>query len=51
MGISEHVDENLEVFNFKLDADDQASIQQVLDKCNAQDVFAEMGDCGAEYRQ
>ena len=51
MGISEHVDENLEVFRFRLDAEDQASIQNVLDKCKARDVFAEMGDCGAEYRQ
>ncbi|PVH74313.1 Aldo/keto reductase [Cadophora sp. DSE1049] len=51
MGISEHVDENLEVFNFKLDGEDQAGIQRVLDKCKAKDVFAEMGDCGAEYRQ
>lgn len=51
MGISEHVDENLEVFKFKMDEEDRAGIQKVLDKCKARDVFAEMGDCGAEYRQ
>lgn len=51
MGISEHVDENLEVFKFKLDTEDQALIQEVLNRCKARDVFAEMGDCGAEYRQ
>ena len=51
MGISEHVDENLQVFKFKLDEDDQTLIQEVLNKCKARDVFAEMGDCGAEYRQ
>jgi len=51
MGISEHVDENLEVFKFRLDEEDQAGIQKVLDRCKARDVFAEMGDCGAEYRQ
>lgn len=51
MGISEHVDENLEVFKFILDEEDQAGIQKILDKCKARDVFAEMGDCGAEYRQ
>src|SRR4051794_30136773 len=51
MGISEHVDENLEVFKFKLDQEDQALIEKVLDKSKAQDVFADMGDCGAEYRQ
>lgn len=50
MGISEHVKENLEVFTFKLDESDQAAIQKVLDKCNAKAMFAEMGDCGAEYR-
>ena len=51
MGISEHVDENLEVYKFILDEEDQAGIQKILDKCKARDVFAEMGDCGAEYRQ
>lgn len=51
MGISEHVKENLEVFTFKLDEADQAMIQKVLEKCRAKDMFAEMGDCGAEYRQ
>ncbi|CZS99542.1 uncharacterized protein RCO7_07887 [Rhynchosporium graminicola] len=51
MGISQHVDENLEVFKFKLDGEYQETIQKVLDKCKATDVFSDMGDCGAEYRQ
>lgn len=51
MGISEHVEENLTVFSFRLDNDDKEKIQTVLDKCKAQNVFQAMGDCGAEYRQ
>lgn len=50
MGISEHVDENVKVFSFKLDAEDKASISLVLEQSRAADVFAAMGDCGAEYR-
>ena len=51
MGISEHIEENLTVFSFKLDDEDKREIQAVLDQCKAQDVFQAMGDCGAEYRQ
>jgi aryl-alcohol dehydrogenase-like predicted oxidoreductase len=51
MGISEHVEENLNVFSFKLDSDDLSQIQTVLDKCRAREVFEAMGDCGSEYRQ
>ena len=51
MGISEHVEENLQVFTFKLDEIDQAMIKATLDKSRARDVFNAMGDCGAEYRQ
>ncbi|CAD6457583.1 88330f61-7e73-476a-8972-baaa3f05151c [Sclerotinia trifoliorum] len=51
MGISEHIDENLKAFSFKLDVEDKEAIQRVLDKSKATDVFEAMGDCGAEYRQ
>jgi diketogulonate reductase-like aldo/keto reductase len=51
MGISEHIEENLKVFSFKLDTEDKNSIQALLDKSRAQDIFQAMGDCGAEYRQ
>ena len=51
MGISEHIEENLTVFSFKLDEEDKAKIQTILDQCRAQNVFKAMGDCGAEYRQ
>ena len=51
MGISEHIEENLKVFSFKLDMEDQGKIQKVLDRCRAKEVFEVMGDCGSEYRQ
>lgn len=51
MGISEHTQENLQAFRFRLDERDQADIDAVLRKCCARDVFEAMGDCGAEYRQ
>ncbi|CZR56604.1 uncharacterized protein PAC_06493 [Phialocephala subalpina] len=51
MGVSEHVEENLKAFGFKLDEEDLAGIQNVLDQCRAREVFDAMGDCGAEYRQ
>jgi len=50
MGISEHTEENLKVFGFKLDEDDQGMIQRVLGRCRAREVWSAMGDCGAEYR-
>lgn len=50
MGISEHIEENLKVFSFKLDVEDQGKIQEVLDRCRAREVFEAMGDCGSEYR-
>jgi aryl-alcohol dehydrogenase-like predicted oxidoreductase len=51
MGINEHIEENLKVFSFKLDVEDQGKIQEVLDRCRASQVFEAMGDCGSEYRQ
>ena len=50
MGISEHTEENLKTFSFRLDDDDKSIIQSVLNKSKAQDVFETMGDCGSEYR-
>jgi aryl-alcohol dehydrogenase-like predicted oxidoreductase len=50
MGISEHTEENLQVFSFKLNMEDQSLISEVLDKGNAKAIFEVMGDCGAEYR-
>lgn len=50
MGISEHVDENVQVFSFRLDDHDKTLISKVLEQSKATDVSAAMGDCGAEYR-
>jgi diketogulonate reductase-like aldo/keto reductase len=50
MGVSEHVEDNLKVFSFRLNDGDMSLIQSVLDRCKACDVFEAMGDCGAEYR-
>lgn len=31
MGINEHIEENVKVFSFKLESDDQTKIQSILD--------------------
>jgi len=51
MGVSEHTEENLKVFSFKLDEADRTSIATLLNRCRAREMFDAMGDCGAEYRQ
>jgi aryl-alcohol dehydrogenase-like predicted oxidoreductase len=48
LGVSEHIEENLEVFNFSLDEEDLNQIDRVIDKSN--DLFKNIGDCGDEYR-
>jgi aryl-alcohol dehydrogenase-like predicted oxidoreductase len=50
MGISEHVDENVKVFSFRLDDEDKSTIKVILERSRAAEVFEAMGDCGAEYR-
>ncbi|KAI9008517.1 aldo/keto reductase [Hyaloraphidium curvatum] len=51
VGISEHIAENLRVFDFQLDAADHADIDAVLKKGkSAEQMFAIIGDCGDEYR-
>lgn len=50
MGVSEHVEDNLRVFSFRLDEEEMAKIRTVIDKSKARDVFEAMGDCGSEYR-
>jgi aryl-alcohol dehydrogenase-like predicted oxidoreductase len=50
MGISEHVEENVKVFSFKLDEEDKLAIKAILGRSKAAEVFEAMGDCGAEYR-
>jgi aryl-alcohol dehydrogenase-like predicted oxidoreductase len=48
LGISEHIKENLEVFNFALDDNDRDQINSVLK--NSRDLMEIIGDCGDEYR-
>ncbi|KAI4914745.1 hypothetical protein J4E90_004777 [Alternaria incomplexa] len=50
MGVSEHTEENLKTYGWKLDEEDQRSIEDVLEKSRREEVFKVMGDCGSEYR-
>jgi aryl-alcohol dehydrogenase-like predicted oxidoreductase len=48
LGIADHRDDNARVFGFRLDKDDNGSIEEVCKKSN--DLFEMIGDCGDEYR-
>jgi len=48
LGVADHRVENARVFDFTLDAEDQAQIQTVLQK--SRDLYQMIGDCGDEYR-
>lgn len=48
LGVSEHIADNVKVFGFALDAEDNALIEAVLEK--SRDLFTAIGDCGDEYR-
>jgi aryl-alcohol dehydrogenase-like predicted oxidoreductase len=48
LGISEHRNNNSQVFNFQLDKSDKDLIDNVCSKSN--NLFAIVGDCGDEYR-
>lgn len=50
MGVSEHTEENLKTYGWRLDDDDQADIEKVLENSRREEVFKVMGDCGSEYR-
>ena len=50
MGVSEHVDENLASYGWRLDEQDHEQINQVLEKSRRKEIFEVMGDCGGEYR-
>jgi aryl-alcohol dehydrogenase-like predicted oxidoreductase len=49
LGIADHREDNLHVFNFRLDKDDSNSMEEVCEKSN--DLFDTIGDCGGEYRR
>jgi aryl-alcohol dehydrogenase-like predicted oxidoreductase len=48
LGITDHIDDNARVFNFRLDKDDTNSIEELCKKSS--DLFKIIGDCGDEYR-
>ncbi|KAI9729302.1 MAG: hypothetical protein M1834_006973 [Cirrosporium novae-zelandiae] len=49
MGVSDRTQDNLPVYGWKLDRDDQELVEQVLRKSRRDEMFQQMGDCGAEY--
>jgi len=48
LGVAQHLADNARVFDFALDADDQAMIEAVL--MRSRDLTKLIGDCGDEYR-
>ncbi|KZT55253.1 putative aryl-alcohol dehydrogenase [Calocera cornea HHB12733] len=50
LGVSSNAESNLRVFSFSLTEKDRATINAVLNKSQAEEMFRKMGDCGAEYR-
>jgi aryl-alcohol dehydrogenase-like predicted oxidoreductase len=48
LGIADHRDDNARVSNFRLDKDDNSSIEDVCKKST--NLFEIIGDCGDEYR-
>jgi aryl-alcohol dehydrogenase-like predicted oxidoreductase len=50
MGVSEHTQENLAVYGWSLDEEDVNVVEKVLKQSRRAELFAEMGDCGSEYR-
>jgi aryl-alcohol dehydrogenase-like predicted oxidoreductase len=48
LGLSEHREDNRQVFHIHLDSQDKSEIKSVTDKSN--DLFTVIGDCGSEYR-
>jgi len=48
LGLSEHVDENLRVFEFSLDNDDYEAIKGIQKQ--SKPLMSVIGDCGDEYR-
>jgi aryl-alcohol dehydrogenase-like predicted oxidoreductase len=49
LGIVDHINDNVNVFNFNLDNSDRDSIDAVCE--NANNLFEIIGDCGQEYRE
>ncbi|KAG9126380.1 hypothetical protein FRC07_003655 [Ceratobasidium sp. 392] len=50
LGVSEHTNDNLQTFSFRLSEGDLAEIESVLDESNGRNLVRTIGDCGSEYR-
>ncbi|KZV69427.1 Aldo/keto reductase [Peniophora sp. CONT] len=50
LGVSEHSEDNLRVAALRLEDEDRAKIEVVLDRSNGRKMVTLIGDCGAEYR-
>jgi len=48
LGISQHIEENAQVFEFSLDAEDNQTLNSVFSQ--SRDLMQIIGDCGDEYR-
>jgi len=51
MGVSEHIQDNLRVFTFRLTEEDNTKIEDVLRQSRESKLMEEIGDCGWEYRR
>ena len=49
MGYSDHIKDNNNIYNLKLDSDDYDAINSVQKK--SKDLMNFFGDCGGEYRR
>ncbi|MEC4985414.1 MAG: aldo/keto reductase [Oscillatoria sp. PMC 1068.18] len=49
LGIAQHIEDNLKVFNFELDEEDYAKLDNV--EAKSRNLFELIGDCGDEYRR
>jgi len=50
LGVSEHLDDNDRVFDFRLNEEDNCAIEAVQARSNGRRMITMIGDCGGEYR-
>ena len=50
LGITEHLDDNRNVYGLQLTEQDKADIKEILRFSNSESMVEIVGDCGAEYR-
>src|ERR1700678_3705063 len=50
LGLSEHPNENQDVYGFHLTIQDNSAIEAILKRSNNRTIITSIGDCGAEYR-